>query len=232
MLLLTLLTPAWAGEPPPVIITSILGNASEIEITRPDGYSQVPSIGADLPRGTQIRTGPSSSLRVKFQDGSEMTLRKLTQWIVDSTYPGQVSSELVSGKARATVPPAPKGAPAKGPHRFIVRTKSIVMGVRGTDFFVESRPDSGKVSIHTIEGTVEAAAKPEELTSNPPFRLEAGRALHADADGSGKITEFDRTQYLRAELLNEGQAAETDLPWWLRAWNWIVGKVRAILRLP
>jgi len=95
-----------------------------------------------------ITSGVNSSAHVKIlANGTEVRLTPGTRMKLDAD-----SGELLQGSARWKVL-SRKSLPA-GKHRFIVRTGSAVMGVRGTDFMGVFNALLGESEIVVFEGEV------------------------------------------------------------------------------
>ena len=87
---------------------------------------------------TVIQVAPHSEVKIDFNSSPE-------------------SIELVSGMARARVQKLAQGAKSDAP-KFILKTKSATMGVRGTDFLGVVTPVLGEAEIIVFEGNVDFAS--------------------------------------------------------------------------
>jgi hypothetical protein len=198
-----------------VTLTEVTGSAADITIVRPDGWRQVPSSGAKVPRNTAITTSSGASLRVAMPDGTAVRVGHSSEVHFDRIEPGNAVVTLEQGRARATVP---KSRVAPKQHRFQIKTRAATMGVRGTDFTVEVDP-SGRVGVHVLDGTVEIAKTPEALAKAPEQTLHQAQAIDLQGDPSKPDVpySFDPSKYLE-----DWDAASTPpMPWWQRLWFWI-----------
>jgi hypothetical protein len=216
------LTARTAPAPSTVVIETINGTASRIEILRPDGLRHVPAIGARLPEGSRIQTAEDAALALRFEDGTRVSVGRATRFVIESAKPKAISTELQTGRVRAVVPKTsdPGQSPAQPAHRFLVKTRSITMGVRGTELTIAADPGSALTSVHTLDGLVELAPDPEQLRLAPRYRLEAGEAVDlVGSQGREKPYRFDRAQFLRDF---EADAAPRDPPGLLlQGWEWL-----------
>lgn len=109
-------------------------------------------IGDRIQWGNVLRTSPGAQAKVVFENGDQFTLGPGSSyrvfWDKDAS-DGKPRVELSYGQFRGVVA---KGGPRS---RFNIRTKSATMGVRGTDFFVESEPGSGETQLSVLRGSVE-----------------------------------------------------------------------------
>ena len=84
--------------------------------------------------GDQFHVGPGSSYRISWDSDAKESETRL---------------QLVYGKLRGIIE---KGGPRS---RLKVRTKSVTMGVRGTDFFIDENGIAGETEISILRGSVE-----------------------------------------------------------------------------
>ena len=125
-----------------------------------------------LPVGSVIKTGKRSKVKLIYPNGDQISVgsetflkisksKSLTKKVLD----------LFSGSIRAIV--EKKGNDRQ---RVEVRTKSMVMGVRGTDFYVDAHNDDGDSTISVIRGKVEIT--PSVLGET--IELESGYTMDID----------------------------------------------------
>ena len=117
--------------------------------------------GMQLNRGNVIQTGKASRARLVFENGDQFTVSPKSAykigWKVDKK--SKPVADIIMGKVRATVR---KGGPRSG---MKVRTRSAVMGVRGTDFFVTARNKNGESELSVLRGVVDV--KPQASKAKP-----------------------------------------------------------------
>jgi ferric-dicitrate binding protein FerR (iron transport regulator) len=108
--------------------------------------------GAALAKGDVIRTGRDSAAMIRLADGSLVKLNTETALEVGQAERGTTELNLRSGAVFSKV--AKQGAR----DRFVIRTKTAVMGVRGTQFFTSSGADAD-VWMCVREGKVEVESQ-------------------------------------------------------------------------
>ncbi len=130
--------------------------------------------GSKLFYGDQISTGPDGRLTLLLDDQIELSLAAntsthLTRGYVKDQKSGLVDRwvSLISGVIRARV----EGE--KRPRNTQFRTRSIAMGVRGTEFILSSK--QGRSELVTLEGVVEARRVSEQ--ENAAFEKWAQAAI-------------------------------------------------------
>lgn len=131
-----------------------------------------PVVGSEWSPGQVLTVGPESEAHVVYADGSQVFLSEGTQ--VRRTQDGY---EMVTGEARTLVSKKAKAAGKdSGKYKFVVRAKSTVMGVRGTDFVVGLQQE--QLNLNTLEGQVDAAPSMGDLVKGVNrVEIPAGMAI-------------------------------------------------------
>ena len=137
--------------------------------------------GQVLSKGTQLKTGPSSLVKLILIDDSILDLGGSSEIKLsdcqDKNWNHKINLELQQGSVRALVNKAPK----KKREEFQLKTNTSVLAVRGTEFFVNWQQDAqGQVSeqIGVVEGRVEVrslfddSVKPALKSGGTEFRAE------------------------------------------------------------
>jgi hypothetical protein len=137
--------------------------------------------GQVLSKGTQLKTGPSSLVKLILIDDSILDLGGSSEIKLsdcqDKNWNHKINLELQQGSVRALVNKAPK----KKREEFQLKTNTSVLAVRGTEFFVNWQQDAGgQVSeqIGVVEGRVEVRSlfddslKPVSILAGTEFRAE------------------------------------------------------------
>jgi hypothetical protein len=117
--------------------------------------------GLLLPEDTSVVTGKKSIVRLRFADKSTMNLGPKSKVIVarlPEKKPNMIN--LLSGAMKAEVN---KNSNKNSKNKMIVKTRSAVMGVRGTKFQTSFNHSNGNTSLVTVEGNV-AMVKRKEVT--------------------------------------------------------------------
>jgi hypothetical protein len=105
-----------------------------------------------LPEDTSVVTGAKSIIRLKFADKSTMNLGPKSKVIVARMpvkKPNMIN--LLSGAMKAEVN---KNSNKASKNKMIIKTRSAVMGVRGTKFQTSFNAKNGNTSLVTVEGNV------------------------------------------------------------------------------
>jgi hypothetical protein len=120
-------------------------------------------MGETYPEDTSILTGEKSVVRLKFADNSTINLGPNSKVVVSQmpqNKPNMIN--LLTGAIKAEVN---KKSDKDTDNKMIVKTRSAVMGVRGTKFQAGFNPTNGNTSLVTVEGNVAMVKKPVELAS-------------------------------------------------------------------
>lgn len=139
-------------------------------------------LGDEIRRGDILRTGHASIVRVVFENGDQFTVGPGSEYTLEIQAEGQSSSliNMARGRLRGVVS-------SDGPRNNMeVKTRSASLGIRGTDFFVES-PRFSQTEVTVIRGEVEIAAIDEK--SSRPSEVIAVRSGQ-----SGEIKSTDSFQ--------------------------------------
>lgn len=118
--------------------------------------------------GDTVRTGPKSLAIVTLHDGSLLKLKADTELTIGKTK-GAPDLTLRAGGVFAEVKPQRKGSP------FVIRTKAVVMGVRGTRFFAayeKVAEKEGQLWMCVNEGVVAV-----ETNGKDPVPVSAGMGI-------------------------------------------------------
>ena len=112
-----------------------------------------------LPEDTSVVTGAKSIIRLKFADKSTMNLGPKSKVIVARMpvkKPNMIN--LLSGAMKAEVN---KNSNKASKNKMIIKTRSAVMGVRGTKFQTSFNAKNGNTSLVTVEGNVAMVKRKE-----------------------------------------------------------------------
>ncbi|HTL11766.1 MAG TPA: FecR family protein [Bdellovibrionota bacterium] len=182
-------------------------------LTGADAAKAAPAEGeeTEAPAGFQlqgrVQVDEKGAAAVRFSDGSRVLLGAGARARVGLTSEGAPALVVDQGDTRIQVPPAAttdadkkEGEKPKGvvrPFRFMVRTRSAVMGVRGTDFVVTQALQGAQSSVHTLEGVVTTAANPAALQAGQGAAIAAGQTVSATAQGLSAVTAFDKAAFIQ-----------------------------------
>ena len=174
--------PVQAAEPVGKVIL-VKGRASAIQQASVTNLY----VGAPVYTGARILTGTNARVRLQMADGTSIILGGSTEFVVSDYHydavadAGRASLELVRGFFRAITGRITKRENAP----FTLKTATLTLGVRGTDFWGEQHPNLAQIAlisgrsiiVSTRAGSVEitsplygtrvtSADKPPE----PPYR--------------------------------------------------------------
>jgi len=160
------------------------GDATVAELIHMQGSVQVQrggnllsglAVGANLRAGDQIRTGAQSTLTLKFIDGSRLLVSPDSKLSIESL--------LIFGKTRMTETRLQVEAGGIDSHvaqqqgtasRYEVRTPSLNLGVRGTDFQVRVDAQNQVSRSEVLEGRVAAQGANAQVLVNAGFGTVSG----------------------------------------------------------
>ena len=170
-------------------IESIQG-AETVTVTAAGGGPLEVKAGEKVQPGSRVKLGPGASATLLYADGARVELSSAADFEAGEKIGGLQTSHLHAGKAVGRVP-APKpslvtgqstGADPKKKIRFLIRTRSAVMGVRGTVFEVLMET-AENARFETLEGTIEVAKDQSTLLSAGGVEVPAGQFVSATPSG-------------------------------------------------
>ncbi|MGQ5525198.1 FecR family protein [Chitinimonas sp. PSY-7] len=128
-----LATPVWAAG-----AATVTNLAGVLSVRKADGVLKILSLNSMVDSGDLLATGPSSYARLKFVDGSELTLRPNTELRVDSFRFEQAKPDddnaffrLIKGGLRAVTGLVGKRS---GLADYRMTTPTATIGIRGTNY--------------------------------------------------------------------------------------------------
>jgi hypothetical protein len=172
-------------------VVSVMG---QVSIQRSGQKELAAKVGNPLLAGDTVLTGPDSAAKLMMIDQSILDLGPSTAFRIDQ-FEGQgedrqAESEVDFGRVRASVN---RKLGKKG--KFLMRTKSSLMAVRGTEFVVASDATAAqsktgeigtqfRLAVAVLDGLVEVTVP--ELPSVSPVLVSAGQQMKNVADLFGK----------------------------------------------
>lgn len=129
-----------------------------------------PKIGLRLKDAVILRTGSGGKVTIAYQNGDLITISENSFYKIlpVSQNAGKSVTELIQGAVRGHVQ---KGGPHSGSE---VRTKTLVMGVRGTDYYVARPGKTGDTEVVVIRGKVQVSAPDKNAR---PVEVRTGQAI-------------------------------------------------------
>ena len=148
LITVTLATSAFAAQTAKVIMVK-----GKVTALKPGAKTAIKvKKGQSFPEETSILTAEKSIVRLKFADKSTMNLGPKSKVIVSKMpqkKPNMIN--LLTGAIKAEVN---KKSNKPTANKMLIKTRSAVMGVRGTKFQAGFNPSNGNTSLVTVEGKV------------------------------------------------------------------------------
>lgn len=122
--------------------------------------------GETLPEDTSVLTSDKSIVRLKFKDNSTMNLGPKSKVVITKMpekKPNMIN--LLTGAIKAEVD---KKDNKENRNKMIIKTRSAVMGIRGTKFQATYNPINRNTGLVTVEGRVAMMKKEDVVASNAP----------------------------------------------------------------
>ncbi len=177
--LLIWVTLAQAADKNPVI-ESITGDQVVAVLTL--DQQRFAKAGEEIQYWDKILTSPRSACKVRYPDGSTIVIGRDSRVEILPKMEGTQYNQLSYGVVRAQVAKEEKPSAKQTMPRFVIRTKTATMGVRGTDFVASMNGTTGQASLHTLEGVVDFAASDAQLMSGQAMSVSAGQASSMGPD--------------------------------------------------
>jgi hypothetical protein len=140
-----------ADNAQPRAVGEVTMSVGPVVKTSAQGVPEVVQRGAAIMPGDRLDTAEGGHIHVRFIDGALVSVRPGSRlWIEDYRYDAkQVSESTVRFKLEYGVARAISGAAAEGAReRFRLNTPLVAIGVRGTDFVVNSGPGGTTASVN------------------------------------------------------------------------------------
>ncbi len=156
--------------------------------------------GMALKYGQKIVTGEKSHAVIVYPNGSKIWIYPVTLFFLKppahaTTMGGEPrqETELERGRIRGEIK---KENPNAKSIKYLVRTRSAVMGVRGTEFVVDQFRGKAEAEFHTLEGTVEVGKTETDINEGRGVSVKENEMVHSSASGISKPMPFERKSYL------------------------------------
>ncbi len=122
--------------------------------------------GETLPEDTSVLTSEKSIVRLKFKDNSTMNLGPKSKVVISKMpekRPNMIN--LLTGAIKAEVD---KKDNKENKNKMIIKTRSAVMGIRGTKFQATFNPVNQNTGLVTVEGRVAMMKKEDVISPREP----------------------------------------------------------------
>jgi hypothetical protein len=161
---------AWAAEPVGAV-AKLRGQARAAR----GGQNLMLAEGTELQAGDGVVTGPDARLKIRFKDGSVITLGENSKLNIDKAkFDGSkrdIAATLLEGVVRAAVAKAGQGS------SFEVSSSLVTSAARGTEWIMSIK--NRTTSLLVLEGTVNAKGIGETLDQLPNAPIAQGVDLGA-----------------------------------------------------
>lgn len=173
----------------PPIIAEVISVRGVVTKLLPHTLEATPAkVGDKLPLDSSIFTRKKSIVKLKFIDNSKMTLRPKSKIVLKRKLLESRKVNLTSllvGKIRVYVEKKSKQERVK----FLIKTRTVSLGVRGTEFDASYFPKTERTSLLTYEGEVEASKLDLVGTkSKSVAKVGRGKFLSIDSTSTKKTT--------------------------------------------
>jgi hypothetical protein len=193
---------AWAKENEFVLVEDLGGDGVVFATAGALGSSTAPrrvTKGEKLPFWTSVQTSPRAAMKVKYPDGSVLVIGRDSKMEIQPKQNGTQFNRLDWGQVRAQIEKAPLAAgvdAAKAPPRFVIRTKTAVMGVRGTDFVAGFEATTQKAQLHTIDGVVDFGTDEQSVMAWKGTPVSAGQEISLGGTEAPAVVAYDTRKYV------------------------------------
>jgi hypothetical protein len=173
---------AWANF---ATVTLVKGDVTKLIPHSTQGT--VVNKGDQLPIDTSIRTGEKSLVKLNLNDGSTMNLGPNSKIILSNLSNKDPSMiNLLTGMIKAEVNKKGTEEKKEGDIKMLVKSRTAVMGVRGTKFQSTFNPVNNNTSLVTVEGEVAMA----KIKKDP---ILAAQEAHKPVDQSTMVKDLEAT---------------------------------------
>lgn len=197
----------WPSHDSP-IIESIKGTPPTVLLIQ-DGIKKEMSTGQSIEIGGRIKTHEKNSAILQYPDGSRITILKNSDFTVEGEIDGIRWNKLKEGTVRGIIVKPKMITSSK--HRFMIRTKSAVLGVRGTDFVMSMELASKSVEVHTLEGTVEVANNEASLLTGKGTAVTEGQFIKSGQRGLSPPQVFNKSEFMKSFNQNIGASTPASI---------------------
>lgn len=158
------------------IIENILG-ARRINVRDASGKLRSMRSGDELRPGDEVKVRKGLLVRIAYESGTQVLVTSKTSVRVT----GGPEIEVKKGQIRALVNKQVQPKEGNGEYKFFVRSQSATMGVRGTDFIVDVKPQNTEV--FTVSGVVDMGNSRQALIRGEATPVRPGFSSSAQQRG-------------------------------------------------
>ena len=199
---------AHAGQPVGSV-TLVLGQAAVVSM---NGARHAIHRGSTITPGDRVETEQGGHVHIRFIDDALVSVRPSSRLTVEAYEydPARVTQSQVRFKLEAGVARAISGAAAEGAkERFRLNTPLVAIGVRGTDFVVNSQAE--QTTAHVNQGAIVMAPLGTGCTANTLGPCNTSAAMLVSAQMGDVLAEY-RSGLSQPELKPQLLARASLLP--------------------
>ncbi len=178
---------SWAGE---IRLDSLKGAETVTRIR--EGRRGEIRQGAEVQAGDVLQTGEGVTAILIYSDQSKVQMSAKTEFKVESQVEETQWNRLNYGSVRGMIEKAT--SPTAKP-KFLIRTRSATLGVRGTEFVFAQSLD-GPAQIHTLEGVVDVGRDELTVLSGKGVPVETGHFVEALPGRVSSPQSFDVKEFM------------------------------------
>lgn len=184
----------YAGDAAKVI--RLRGYATQLSPGAKD--ARVVTLGQKILEDTSILTKPKSFVVLEFADGARLSVGPDSKLVVTKARgDGAGIVSLLKGKLRSSIKPS-----QSNDDKYIIRTRTAAMGVRGTDFQTSYNPENRATSLVTFKGRV-AMARLDTPAHELEARHEGNVVVKRDESGEPTVEQAPKANKTRTEELQK-----------------------------
>lgn len=157
-----------------------------------------------LPEDTSVVTSPKSIIKINLSDGSVVSLGPKSKLVLHTM--NKKKKTNVMGVLKGVIRAEVRKEQVQDP-KMIIKTRSAVMGVRGTTFKSVYNPATNNTSLVTIEGEV-AMAKVEEV--KPSEVIAKKKEIIKKAKETGDVEKIKEAQKQAEKMVQEVATKKPD----------------------
>ena len=202
---------AFSGEPSSqgrvkkVILKSISG-AKAVPVFKGSQNRQVKE-GDELEYGEELKTPEGVSLVLLYSDASQVNVSPKSDFTIEEYTDGTQWNKLREGTVRALI--SKVVIPKNNKPKFLIRTRSAVLGVRGTEFVMVMDLGSSTAQVHTLEGTVEVAKDELTVLNGKGALIKEGQFIEGGPHGLSLPQSFNKQEFLERLDSSGSQASQS-----------------------
>ena len=166
----------------------VKGNVTMLE---PHKYeAKIVKKGDLLFEDTSIVTGDKSFIKIKFNDNSTMNMGPKSKTIIAKLPENKANMvNLIKGMIKAEVN---KHSQKNSETKMLIKTRTAVMGVRGTKFQSTYNPENKNTSLVTVEGRVAMVKREEAVKEMKENHINDSKNPELKNIKTDEVTELDK----------------------------------------